>query len=133
MHEYNIYVRSTCLISEKQYPRNNIPAIIIITLLYFVSVLQRSTFQCVLATDGQSTFVIFLYADGGIEWDFPGQVGLNAGDGIRFFSHPDSFSSRLTNIHTTSNVGNPGVWIFKVDGEEVVPAGCSNENNSEHI
>ncbi len=95
------------------------------------SILQRSTFQCVLATDGQSSFVMFLYADGGIEWDFPGQVGLNAGDGTRFFSHPDSFSSRLTNIHTTSNIGIPGVWIFKVDGEEVVSAGCSTGNNSE--
>ncbi len=86
-----------------------------------------------MATDGESSFVFFLYPEGGIEWDFPGQVGLNAGDGIRFFSHPDSFSSRLTNIHTTTNVGTPGVWIFRVDGSEIVPAGCSNQNSGNFL
>ncbi len=80
--------------------------------------------------------MIFLYADDGIEWlwsvdhlEIPGQVGFNAGDGIRFFSHPDSFTTNLINIPTTSNIEVPGVWVFRVDGEEVVPAGCSNQDN----
>lgn len=100
--------------------------------------LQTNTFQCVLATDGVRSFVIFLYADNGIEWlwssdhlEIPGQVGFNAGDGVRFFSHPDSFTTRLYDIPTSSNIGVSGVWVFKVDGEEVVPAGCLDQENGQ--
>ena len=93
-----------------------------------------------MATDGDTSFVLFLYADYGIEWlwsrdhdGIPGQVGFNAGDGVRYFSHPDSFTTRLMNIWNTTNIGVPGVWAFKVDGEEVVPAGCSNQRNGQSL
>ena len=100
--------------------------------------MQRNTFQCVLATNGDSSFVIFLYADNGIEWlwssdheGIPAQVGFNAGDGLRYFSHPDSFTTRLFEIPTTTNVKQPGTWMFKVDGQAVVSAGCSTQDNGE--
>ena len=90
-----------------------------------------------MATDGDRSYVIFLYADNGIEWlwsedhfELPAQVGFNAGDGLRYFSHPDSFTTRLIDIPTTTNTGEPGVWVFKVDGEDVIPAGCSTQENS---
>lgn len=90
-------------------------------------------------TDGRRSFVIFLYADGEIQWttgDASGgtnglggteaQVGFNAGDGIRFTSVPGSQTPAIINIDTTSNVGNPGVWIFQVDADEVPPTpGCT--------
>ena len=90
-----------------------------------------------LATDGLLSFVIFLYADGEIQWTtgdasngvnglggIPAQVGFDAGDGIRHATVPGSRTDAIINITQTSNVGIPGVWIFRIDGQEVVVAGC---------
>ena len=71
---------------------------------------------------------MFLYADGEMQWTtgdasygidgLGGNIavaGINAGDGIRAVTIPDSL---ILNISKTSNVGIPGVWMFKV-GEGV--------------
>ena len=84
-----------------------------------------------MASDGVNSFVIFLYADGEIQWttgDFsggigglggtPAQVGFNAGDGNRSASVPGSRTDVIIDIDTTSNVGIPGVWIFQVNEED---------------
>ena len=89
-----------------------------------------------MATNGINSFVIFLYADGEIQWTTgdasngigglggdPAQVGFNAGDGVRFASVPGSQTADIINIDTTSNVGIPGVWIFRVDEEEIAIGG----------
>jgi len=89
---------------------------------------QTNTFQCILATDGYASFVLFLYAHGEIQWttgDFSGGfnglggneavAGINAGDGINYFNIPGSFTPDIINIDETSNVGIPGIWIFQVD------------------
>ena len=81
-----------------------------------------------LATSGVKSFVIFLYADEEIQWttgDLSGGddglggtealAGLNAGDGENFVTIPGSLTPKIINITQTSNVGNPGVWIFRVD------------------
>lgn len=92
-------------------------------------------------TDGRRSFVIFLYADGEIQWTtgdasggrngFGGteaQVGFNAGDGIRFASVPGSRTGDIVNIDTTSNVGIPGVWVFRVDEDDItVIRNCSDD------
>ena len=89
-------------------------------------------------TDQVRSFVIFHYADGQIRWttgDASGgsnglggteaQVGFNAGDGIRFASVPGSQTPDIINIDTTSNVGIAGVWVFRVDVDEMVqPPQC---------
>ena len=93
-----------------------------------------------MATNGINSFVIFLYADGEIQWTTgdasggsggfggtPAQVGFNAGDGVRFASVPGSQTADIVNIDTTSNVGIPGVWIFRVDEEDIAIGGCSFE------
>lgn len=87
-----------------------------------------------MVTDGILSFVIFLYADEGIQWTTggggisdgvdglggsPAQVGFNAGDGIRSYSVPESQTRAVINISMTSNVGVPGVWIFQVNGENI--------------
>ena len=90
--------------------------------------LQTNTFQCVLATNGVESFVIFLYADGRIQWttgdnsggdDGLGGTealgGINAGYGENFITIPGSLTPGIINITQTSNVGIPGVWIFRVD------------------
>ena len=74
------------------------------------------------------SFVIFLYADGRIQWTtgdnsggFRGLggnealAGINAGDGVGFVTIPRSLTTRIINIDQTSNVGTPGIWIFRVD------------------
>ena len=94
-------------------------------------------------TDGRRSFVIFLYANGEIQWTtgdasggtngFGGtaaQVGFNAGDGIRFASVPGSQTRDIVNIDSTSNVGIPGVWVFRVDEEDItVMRECSNDSS----
>ena len=74
-----------------------------------------NTFQVVLATDGNKTFVMFLYED--IQWGDAGTtVGFNAGDQLQFITIPESFTTEgILNLESTSNVGIPGVYIFRVD------------------
>lgn len=90
-----------------------------------------------MVTDGQQSFVIFLYADGGIQWTTgdasggqnglggtPAQAGFNAGDGNRSATVPSSQTPAIINIANTSNVDVPGMWIFQVD-ENIRSGGCS--------
>ena len=98
---------------------------------------QTNTFQCVLATDGHTSFVIFLYADGEIQWTTgdasggsgglggtPAQIGFNAGDGIKSASLLESQTGAIINVTMTSNVDIPGMYIFQVDEEEITEGGC---------
>ena len=92
-----------------------------------ISFIQTNTFQCILATSGVESFVIFLYADGRIQWttgDSSGGsrglggtealAGINAGDSINSVTIPGSRTPSIIGITQTSNVGIPGVWMFKV-------------------
>ena len=101
-----------------------------------IYLMQTNTFQCILATNGVESFVIFLYGDGRIQWttgDASGGndglggtealAGINAGDGLNFETIPGSRTASIINIDKTSNVGVPGTWIFKVD------AGRHTHNN----
>ena len=85
-----------------------------------------------MVTNGRRSFAIFLYADGEIQWTTgdasggtngfggtPAQVGFNAGDGIRFANVNKSQTPDIVNIDSTTNVGRPGVWIFRIDQEEI--------------
>ncbi len=105
--------------------------------------LQTNTFQCVLATDGLKSFAFFLYADGEIQWTTgdassgsggfggtPAHAGFDAGDGVRFALIPESDSPEIINIDTTSNVGVPGVWAFRVDGEDIAVGVCSDVDDT---
>ena len=73
------------------------------------------------------SFVIFLYADGEIQWttgDFDdgfnglngteALAGINAGDGVNHITIPGSLTPSIIDIADTSNVDIPGVWMFKV-------------------
>ena len=43
-------------------------------------------------------------------------IGLNAGDGVSFITVPESLTVEgVLNLPNTSNVGLPGVYIFRVD------------------
>ena len=111
------------------------------------STFQTNTFQCVLATNGTRSYVILLYAD--LQWATadtcsgsgsgsgsgndeecilyanPAQAGFSAGDGLvmRYFTLNGSSTDAVLSLNSTSNIGRPGVWIFQVDGDQVVSAG----------
>ncbi len=98
-----------------------------------------------LATDGFLSFVIFLYADGLIQWTTgdasggtdglggtPAQVGFNAGDEETFYSHPFSQTSNIMNIDTPTfpeSLNRPGVLIFRVDQENIGEECSRNPGN----
>ena len=42
-------------------------------------------------------------------------VGINAGHGIHSVTVPESMTPNITNVVNTSNIGIPGIWMFKVD------------------
>ena len=67
-----------------------------------------------LAASGFKSYVIFIYED--LQWGANEAVaGINAGDGTNFILIPGSLSPNISNITETSNVDDPGVWIFEVD------------------
>ncbi|XP_071814712.1 sushi domain-containing protein 2-like [Apostichopus japonicus] len=87
-----------------------------------------------------STFVIFNYGE--LDWttganeDINGQAnglgglqaqaGFNAGDGNRSFPLPGSRSDRVLDLMENSNIGIPGRWVFKVDGDMIEGFSCSS-------
>ena len=77
--------------------------------------MQTNTFQCILATDNIRSYIIFLYADGLIQWPSDGaaQVGLNAGDNVIYTDVPGTLTPSIINITQTSNVGVGGKWAFQ--------------------
>ena len=79
-----------------------------------IIILQVNTFQAVLATDGITTFVMFLYHD--IQSSRNTKIGFNAGDGVNYYTVPESLTADgVLNLDSTSNVGIPGMYIYRVD------------------
>ncbi len=80
-----------------------------------------NTFQLIMSTDGELSFVTFLYAD--IQWTNGVQgAGIEALD---FSSNnlfiPGSSYLNARNLPTTSNVGVPGMWMYRVDSNVSMP------------
>uniref|UniRef100_A0A1X7UL16 Sushi domain-containing protein n=1 Tax=Amphimedon queenslandica TaxID=400682 RepID=A0A1X7UL16_AMPQE len=95
---------------------------------------KLNTFQCVLATDGSRSYVLFLYLDDGINWvtgdasggsnGFGGTeayVGFNSGgENSTYFAVEGARTPAVVNIETTSNVRVAGLWIFQVNGDNII-------------
>ena len=56
----------------------------------------------------------------------PPQAGFNAGDGRRYFSIPGSRTADMVEVETTTNVGVPGRWAFRIDDAQVRVGGCGH-------
>ena len=57
---------------------------------------------------------MFLYHD--IQWSRHTTIGLNAGDGVHYYTIPESLTiDGVLNLDTTSNVGIPGMYLYRVD------------------
>ena len=85
-------------------------------LIVFLFVLQVDTLQVVLTTDGDKSFVFFIYTN--IQWGEAG-IGFNAGDGVRSYTLPGSRSPAAKEIEDGSNVGVEGVYAYRVDLPEI--------------
>eukprot|EP00079_Xenopus_tropicalis_P019605 XP_012809472.1 PREDICTED: mucin-4-like isoform X1 [Xenopus tropicalis] len=87
-----------------------------------------NTFQAVITTDGNLTYVMFNYGD--IEWTtgtasggssvsglggIPALAGINSGNFTGFYEIPGSMSASIINLASTSNVGFSGRWAFQVN------------------
>ncbi|XP_072540201.1 sushi, nidogen and EGF-like domain-containing protein 1 isoform X2 [Salminus brasiliensis] len=104
------------------------------------SITPVNTFQVVLITDGKLSFTIFQYHN--ITWttgmhassggDIAGlggiaaQAGFNAGDGKRYFNIPGSRTDDVVSVETTTNVGYPGRWVFRIDDAHVQVGSCND-------
>ncbi|XP_040469503.1 mucin-4 [Falco naumanni] len=90
---------------------------------------QTSTYQAVLTTDGNRSFALLLYQDGGMRWDYSklaaGNVliGFSSGDGYAQNNEltqkppavkyrPDQYSSAGTDVR--------GLWIYRLDSRSQV-------------
>ena len=74
-----------------------------------------------LTANSDSSYVFFLYEEGGIQWttSTPPTVGLNAGDGETFASVTGTNTPNVINIDSTTNIGIPGMWAFQVNAAQV--------------
>ena len=68
-----------------------------------------------LATDNVQTLAVFIYKD--INWGERAQIGFNVGDGYTSFVFPEALSDQTQNIDEYSNVGEPGVFIYRIDSK----------------
>ena len=72
--------------------------------------------------------MLFLYPDKRIEWTTgdsqggtnglggtPALAGINTGNGVDSVTLPGSLTPSIINITQTTNVGIPGMWMFKVN------------------
>jgi len=77
----------------------------------------------VIATDGVTTHVLFLYQD--IQWATPSTfVGFSAGDNVNEFYLPGtSTAAEILNLESMSNVGVPGMFAFRVDQSSIILPG----------
>lgn len=79
---------------------------------------KLNTLQAVLATDRILTVVMFIYNN--IEWGGGAQIGFNAGDGHAFFKLPGALSDETINMDENSNVGEPGVFVYRIDSKYII-------------
>ena len=82
---------------------------------------QVNSFQAVIATDGDMTFVLFLYQE--IQWGRERtNVGFNSGNPSQFYNLPEAqFGDLVLDLDSLSNFGRPGIFAFRVDQEDVMP------------
>ena len=68
-----------------------------------------------------------MYLDDGIQWTsgdanlgsnglggISAQVGFDSGDGVNFLQFAEALTDDTVNIENTSNIGDPGYYIFAV-------------------
>ncbi|XP_059678847.1 mucin-4 [Gavia stellata] len=90
---------------------------------------QTSTYQAVLTTDGNRSFALLLYQDGGMRWDY---TKLAAGNVLIGFSSGDGYAqnNELTqkppavkyrpDQHSDTSTDVRGLWLYRLDSRSRV-------------
>jgi len=79
---------------------------------------SNNTFQLVLASNGEMSYVMFNYGD--LHWPnndvkVSVSVGYNSGDNQTFFQKEHSASVNISELQHKSNVGMRSRWMYRVD------------------
>ncbi|XP_061493734.1 mucin-4 [Rhineura floridana] len=85
---------------------------------------RTNTYQAILTTDGYRTYTLFLYQDGGMEWDYRKLtatnvlIGWTSGDG--YFKNDDLMTKTPAEKYRPDqiegyNTDVRGLWIYKLD------------------
>ena len=82
---------------------------------------QLNSFQAVMAMDGVTSYILFLYKD--LQWttsdacpsSLP-EAGISAGDGVRSTTLPSSGTTNIVSLTQTSSAGVPGLHILSSSG-----------------
>ena len=96
--------------------------------MYYI---QVNTFQTVIASDGEMTFVLFLYEN--IQWsDDNTRIGFDSGTGIGY-NFPQEILSNLLNLESLSNIERPGIFSFRVNQDSGVILPLKGNQNGKKI
>jgi receptor-type tyrosine-protein phosphatase Q/CUB/sushi domain-containing protein len=103
---------------------------------------KNNTFQCILASDGDTSYVLFLFPENGINWysgdatcngidgvgGVPAIVGINKGDGVIFHITNLSSTENVIYVEDYTNVNKPGLYMWRVtDSKEDGAGNCTTE------
>jgi len=105
---------------------------------------KRNTYQAILATDGAYSFATFYYNE--ITWTTGTMSGANGCDGLggsaakagfdfgdqeTFYEVAGSCTDEVINITQSTNVGQPGKWVFKIDKQSDLPSTTTKAPSTE--
>ncbi|XP_054241714.1 mucin-4 [Indicator indicator] len=85
---------------------------------------QTNTYQAILTTDGNLSFALLLYQDGGMQWNYTklaaGNVliGFSSGDGYaqnNELIHKPPADKYRPDQHSSDGIGLRGLWIYRLD------------------
>ncbi|XP_059158121.1 uncharacterized protein LOC131942326 [Physella acuta] len=92
------------------------------------SVDERASFQCIIISDGQSTYAIYIYIQGSLK--LKPVSNRNVEIGWANFSLDTSLASYYSFDTVIGNTGKPGFWIFKIGENENFRMKCRSWFNS---
>ncbi|XP_009866748.1 PREDICTED: mucin-4 [Apaloderma vittatum] len=90
---------------------------------------QTSTYQAVLTTDGNHSFALLLYQDGGMRWDYTKLaadnvlIGFSSGDG---YAQNNELSQEPPDVkyrpdqHSSTGTDVRGLWLYRLDSRSQV-------------
>ncbi|CAH0560102.1 unnamed protein product [Brassicogethes aeneus] len=101
---------------------------------------KLNTFQVAIISDGQQSYVEFLYPENGIQWikgtgdesglpDARAQAGLITPEG-RVYTLPGSGTEQVKNLESRSNIGLVGQFMYRVDQVELEEPDLNGEDQN---
>lgn len=102
---------------------------------------EKNTFQVAVISNAESSYVEFLYPQGGLQWvqaengesglpDIRARAGFILSDG-RYIALKGSGTDRVRHLSETSNAGQPGRWLYRV-GKLAEGASVEEPDNVSH-